>query len=64
MWLLQEGERVSSDRLFQDTTQACYPHYILVGDNIGKNVSPHDMRVDNQTKSFHYFHSHAVHDRS
>ena len=27
----------------ENTTQACYPHYILVGDNIDKNVSPRDM---------------------
>ena len=47
----------------EDTTRASYPHYILVGDNIDKNVSPRDMRVDHQTKSFHYFHSYAVHDR-
>ena len=47
----------------EDTTDACYPHYIIVGDNIDKNVSPRDMRVDNQTKSFHYFHSYAVLDR-
>ena len=43
----------------ENTTQACYPPYIIVGDNIDKNVSPRDMRVDNQTKSFHYFHSYA-----
>ena len=43
--------------------QASYPQYVLVDDNIDKNVSPHDMRVDHQTKSFHYFHSYAVHDR-
>ena len=47
----------------ENTTQACYPHYIIVGDNIDKNVSPRDMRVDNQTTSFHYFHSYAAHDR-
>lgn len=39
------------------------PDYILVGDNVDKNVSPRDMRVDNQVKSLHYFHSYAVRDR-
>ena len=64
------AEILSSDTLStiqtidpENTTQACYPPYIIVGDNIDKNVSPRDMRVDNQTKSFHYFHSYAVHDR-
>ncbi len=47
----------------EDTTRASYPHYIIVGDNIDKNVSPRDMRVDHQTNSLHYFHSYAVHDR-
>ena len=45
----------------EDTTDVCYPHYIIVGDNINKIVSPHDMGVDNQ--SFHYFHSYAVQDK-
>ena len=40
-----------------------YAQYILVGDNVDKNVSPRDMRIDNQVKSLHYFHSYVVHDR-
>lgn len=40
-----------------------YPQYILVGDNLDKNITPRDMRVDNQVKSIHYFHSYAVQDR-
>ena len=39
------------------------PDYIIVGDNIDKNVTPRDMRVGNQVKSLHYFHSYAVKDR-
>lgn len=39
------------------------PQYILIGDNIDKNINPRDMRVDNQVKSIHYFHSYAVQDR-
>ena len=39
------------------------PDYIVVGDNIDKNVTPRDMRVGNQVKSLHYFHSYAVKDR-
>lgn len=42
---------------------AMEPDYIIVGDNVDKNVSPRDMRQDNQVKSMHYFHSFAVHDR-
>ena len=34
-----------------------------MGDNIDKNVTPRDMRVGNQVKSLHYFHSYAVKDR-
>ena len=37
--------------------------YILVGDNVDKNIAPRDMRVDNQVKSLHYFHSYATYDR-
>ena len=40
------------------------PSYIIVGDNLDKNVSPRDMRVDHQVQSIHYFHSYAVHDRA
>lgn len=35
----------------------------LVGDNIDKNIKPQDMRIDNQTKSLHYFHVYNVRDR-
>ena len=34
--------------------------YMLVGDNIDKNVRPREMRHDHLTCSFHYFHSYAV----
>ena len=44
-----------------DLPMSKYPPYLLVGDNLDKNA-PHDMRVDNQVKSIHYFHSYAVHD--
>ena len=40
-----------------------FPQYVIVGDNIDKNVSPRHMTLDSQTKSYHYFHSYAVHDR-
>ena len=46
------------------TVSAHEPSYIIVGDNLDKNVSPHDMRVDHQVKSIHYFHSYAVHNRA
>ena len=46
------------------TVSAHEPSYIIVGDNLDKNVSPHDMCVDHQVKSIHYFHSYAVHDRA
>ena len=35
----------------------------LIGDNLDKNVKPCDMRLDNQTKSLHYFHIYALRDR-
>ena len=34
--------------------------YVFTGDNIDKNVTPRDMRMDYQTKSLHYFHVYAV----
>ena len=34
-----------------------------MGDNIDKNVTPTEIRVDSQTKSLHYFYSDAVRDR-
>ena len=53
------NEPISEEADSEDRTQSrvSYPHYILVGDNIDKNVSPCDMRVDHQTKSYHYFYS-------
>ena len=44
-------------------TTAKIKTFKLVGDNIDKNVKPHDMRHDNQTKSLHYFHTYALRDR-
>ena len=35
----------------------------MVGDNLDKNVQPHDMRVDNQVRSYHFFHTCAVKNR-
>ena len=37
--------------------------YKMVGDNLDKNVQPHDMRVDIQVRSYHFFHTYAVKDR-
>ena len=34
-----------------------------VGDNIDKTIGPRDMRLNNQSKSLHYFHVYAVKDR-
>ncbi len=39
------------------------PTYVIVGDNLDRNVSPRDMRVDHQVKSVHHFNMYAVHDR-
>ncbi len=47
----------------ENTPQGRYPDFIIVGDNVDKNVTPRDMRVDHLTKSYHYFHSYAVRDR-
>ena len=46
-----------------DADVVSWKDYIIVGDNVDKNVSPRDMRVGNQVKSLHYFHSYAVQDR-
>ena len=35
----------------------------LVSDNINKEVQPHEMRSDYQSRSLHYFHTYAVKDR-
>ena len=37
--------------------------FCLVGDNIDKTIGPRDMRLNNQSKSLHYFHVYAVKDR-
>ena len=37
--------------------------YVVVGDNIDKNVRPSFQRHDRTTQSLHYFHSYAVLDR-
>ena len=37
--------------------------YKMVGDNLDKNVKPRDMRVGNQVRSYHFFHTYAVKDR-
>ena len=42
---------------------SCLKTFKLVGDNIDKNSTPTEIRVDSQTKSFHYFNSYAVRDR-
>ena len=44
-------------------TPSSLPSHKLVGDNIDKNIKPQDMRIDNQTKSLHYFHIYDVRDR-
>ena len=37
--------------------------YVIIGDNIDKNVSPRDMTVDHQVQSLHYFNSYAALDQ-
>ena len=37
--------------------------YKMVDDNLDKNVQPRDMRIDNQVRSYHFFHTYAVKDR-
>lgn len=37
--------------------------YILVGDNIDKNIRPSFQRIDKTTRSLHHFHVYAVLDR-
>lgn len=53
-----EGEGDKSQGLFPKTTT-----YKLVGDNIDKTVKPRHMRMDNQARSLHYFHTYGVRDR-
>jgi len=51
----------SPDMAFAPTS-ASMNTYKLVGNNLDKNVKPCDMRIDNQTKSLHYFHMYALRD--
>eukprot|EP00731_Ephydatia_muelleri_P005283 Em0002g1459a len=37
--------------------------FCLVGDNVDKTIGPRDMRLNNQSKSLHFFHVYAVKDR-
>ena len=37
--------------------------YVIVGDNIDKNVRPSFQRTDRKTESWHCFHSYAVYNR-
>ena len=57
------GNNHDADVLSWKESSTIEPDYIIVGDNVDKNVTPRDMRVGNQVKSLHYFHSYAVHDR-
>ena len=57
------GINHDSDIVSRKEAATLEPDYILVGDNVDKNVSPRDMRLDNQVRSMHYFHSYAVLDR-
>ena len=41
----------------------CTNGYVIVGDNIDKNVRPSFQRHDRTTQSLHFFHSYAVLDR-
>jgi len=41
---------------------SCYG-FVIVGDNIDKNVRPSFQREDRKTLSLHYFHSYAVKSR-
>ena len=37
--------------------------FVLVGDNIDKNVKPRQEGIDSKTQSYHFFHSYAIQDR-
>lgn len=45
------------------TLEPALKTYKLVGDNVDKHVHPRDMRLDHQSRSFHYFQTYAVRDR-
>ena len=38
--------------------------YVLVGDNIDKQISPWTIRMESQVQSLHYFHSCGAHNRT
>ena len=42
-----------------NTSKHCFG-YVIVGDNIDKNIRPSYQRQDHTTQSLHYFHSYAV----
>lgn len=55
-----ENESVKDESLPRAYTKASFPTYKIVGDDIDKSVKPRDMRINNQTKSIHYFHSYML----
>ena len=54
---------VEDPALDATTSNPLLTYYKLVGDNIDKDVRPHNMRIDHQTQSLHYFHTYGMADR-
>ena len=54
-----EGSDISIAQVTSQPT-SLLPTFKLVEDNLDKTLSPHDMRIDNQTQSLHYLHMYAV----
>jgi len=55
-------DRHNEISLHSSVGQPMFPvnSYVIVGDNIDKNVRPAFQRLDRSTQSLHYFHSYAV----
>ena len=47
----------------ESTATSTSDGFVIVGDNIDKNVRPSFQRIDRKTDSWHCFHSYAVYNR-
>ena len=60
----EQTEPDISDFLGPDTQSTSFDPklktYKLIGDNIDKNIQPREMRMDNQTRSLHYFSTYGI----
>ena len=67
LFVITEESEDSEGTLFSSGSEGFRPRsnysYVIVGDNLDKNIRPRHMTSDHQTQSVHYFHCYAVQDR-